>query len=50
MVIAGSPVTGGRSPGDSNEFNWHFTIIDRNTFSSYHDEAQCGFTWIAFGY
>ena len=50
MVIAGSPVTNGRSPGDSNEFNWHLTIIDKNRFASYHDEGSCGFTWIAFGY
>ena len=49
MVIVGSPVTKGRPPGDSNEFNWHLTIIDKNRFASYHDEGWCGFTWIAFG-
>ena len=50
MVIAGSPATGGNPPNDMNELNWHLTIIDKNTFASYHDEAPHGFTWIAFGY
>ena len=51
MVIAGSPATNGSLRGiKPSEFNWHFTIIDRNTFASHHDEGPCGFTWIAFGY
>ena len=50
MVIAGSPVTDGRPPNHMNELNWHLTIIDKYSFATHHDEAPCGFTWIAFGY